>query len=288
MKKLISLVLVALMLTLPALGNADCGCGCGACICGAEAAGVLIAKSETAIQANVFTGISWWALTVENRVFGKISPMEQVSAVAANPPRGAWIGGCVDNGVVRDKHTMTVIGEGYGLTQVEVRIELRQEAVELVERILWERLEVDTITANAIIAATMWWEKSTVCHVFFLPDAAKMWAGTITAGKNTIELYAGEWGGVLVLGFVSGSCPAPTPEPEPEATPAPTPVPVVIRETVYVKETVVREVVQEKACVKVIQNNFQVNVNSTVTNTQKVIFGGSGCKKAIPNDCVKD
>ncbi len=277
MKKLISLVLVAMMLTLPALGAADCGCGCGACICGAEAAGVLVAKSEMSVQTNVFTGISWWALTEENRVFGKISPLEQVSAVAANPPRGAWIGGCVDNGVVRDKHTMTVIGEGYGLTQVDVHIELRQEAVELVERILWERLEVDTITANAIIAATMWWEKSTVCHVFFLPDAAKMWAGTITAGKNTIELYAGEWGGVLTLGFVSGSCPAPTPEP------------VVIRDTVYVKETVVREVVKEKTCVKVIQNNFQVNINSTVTNTQKVIVGGgSGCKKAIPNDCVKD
>lgn len=282
MKKLISLMLIAVMM-LPALGAADCGCGCGACICEEEARGVLIAKSETTVRANVFTGAAWWALTAGNRVFGKNGPFENVTAIPANPPRAAWIGGCLDNGIVREHNTMTVIGDGYGLTNVEATITLMPDAVELVGSIIRERLGVDEITVNTIIAATMWWEQSTVCHIFFLPEAPKMWVGTITAGKAIIDLYAGDWAGdgTLVLGFMAGGSPA-TPEP------ASTPEPVVIRETVYVKETVVREVVKEKTCVKVIQVNNQININSTVTNSQKVILSGTGCGKNYREKCVED
>lgn len=271
MKKLFA-ILTAMIMMLPALGAADCGCGCGACACGTEATGVLVARSETIIQTNVFCGASWWALTEGNRVFGKISPLEQVGTVPANPPRAAWIGGAMDNGLVRDHHTMTVIGEGFGLTSIDVRIELRRDALELVESIVRDRLAVDTITANAIIAATMWWEQGTVCHVFFLPGTAA-WVGTITAGRATIDLYAGDWGGVLALGFVTGSSPAPTPTPEPHPTPAP-------------RTETRTEYTMKKTCVKnvYITNVVQINIAGKAT---QVVDVGKPCVKPCLPECLK-
>lgn len=296
MKKLISLMLIAVMM-LPALGAADCGCGCGACICGAEArTDVLIAKSETTVQAGYYAGASWWALTAWHRVPGKVHPNEDVDALPANPPESAWIGGCVDNGLVREHSVMEVITSGgavYGLSSVQISIQIREEYISLVESIVRERLDVEEITANAIIAATMWWQENTVCHIFFLPSAPKMQVGSVTVnnGKTAITLWAGDFDGdgALELGFVTGSAPAATPEPvaTPEPEPAPTPEPVIIHNTVYVKETVVKETVKEKSCVTVVQNNYQVNINSTVTNCQKVILQNGGCRKTFVEDCVK-
>lgn len=282
MKKLFALIL-ALTLTLPTLGAADCGCGCGACICGEEARDtVLIAKSETAVRAGYYAGSSWWALTAWHRVPGKIQPNEDVDALPANPPESAWIGGCVDNGLVREHSVMEVITSGgavYGLAKVDVKIQIKDEYVPLVESIVRERLEVDTITANAIIAATMWWQENTVCHIFFLPGAPKMQVGTVTVnnGKAAITLWAGDFDGdgALELGFVTGSAPAATPEPvatpepEPEATPAPR---TETRQECAAQKTIVKNVY--------ITNVVQINIASKAT--QVVNVGKTGCKPCLP------
>ena len=277
MKKLFA-ILTAMILMLPALGAADCGCGCGACECGNN--GVLIARSETA-TAGMYTGSAWWALTNEHRVFGKISPDENVGTLPANPPKAGRIGGCMDNGVIRDKHTMTVISAGgavYGLTQVDVRIEIRREAVELVESIVRDRMAVDEVTANAVIAATMWWRSDTVCHMFFLPDAPKMIVGCITAngGAVLIDLYAGDWDGdgALELGFCVGSSPAPTPTPVPESTPAP-------------KTETRTECTVKKTCVKnvYVTNVVQINIGSNKA-VQNVNVGKPCVKPCLP-ECLK-
>ena len=238
MKKLFA-ILTAMVLMLPALGAADCGCGCGACECGNN--GVLIARSETA-TAGMYTGSAWWALTNEHRVFGKISPDENVGTLPANPPKAGRIGGCMDNGVVRD------------------------------------RLAVDEVTANAVIAATMWWRADTVCHVFFLPDAPKMIVGCITAngGAVLIDLYAGDWDGdgALELGFCVGSIPAPTPTPVPEATPAP-------------KTETRTECTVKKTCVKnvYVTNVVQINIGSNKA-VQNVNVGKPCVKPCLP-ECLK-
>lgn len=309
MKKILSVLLsLVLLLSVPAL--ADCGCdSCEACECAPYAqtilqanSSVLIAKSEITVQAGIYVGDAWFALTNENRVIGKISPFENQPVLPACPPARPYIGGCMENGLVRAKGSMAVMkdlsGAAFGLKSISVSIQIQQEHIALVESIVRNRLEVDEITANSIVAASMWWQETTVCHIFFLPSAPRVWVGTVTvnSGKAVIDLFAGDWNGdgIPEIGFTAGSSPAtpeptlePTPElaPEPEITPepeetekpAPDPTPAPRNERA---ET--RKECKPPVCVKnyyttnIIQINNQVNINSKVTNVQKV---GAPCRK---------
>lgn len=297
MKKLLS-VLIALLLLVPASALADCGCSsCESCECSPSAqtvlqasSSVLIAKSETTVQSGVYIGSAWFALTSENRVIGKISPFENHPILPACPPEKPFIGGCVDNGLIRAKGSMTTLtdlnGTVFGLKSVSVSIQIQKEYIALVESIVRNRLEVDEITANSIIAASMWWQETTVCHIFFLPSASRVPIGTVTVnnGKAVILLYAGDFNGdgIPEIGFTAGSCPAPepTPEPVPEPVPEPEPTPDPVPE----KKP---ECSVQKTCVKnyyttnIIQINNQVNINSKVTNVQKVSVP---CRKGV--QCV--
>lgn len=299
MQKTIVSLLLILCLLLPSAAFADCGCEtCESCECEIHTqtaivqqnTAVLIAKSETYVQTGVYIGASWWALTDGNRAFGKISPAEDQPVCPAKPPKSAFVGGCMDNGLVRKKGSMTVLtgadGLVYGLTSLDVKITLNADAVALVESIVRDRLEVDGITANAIIAATMWWQETTVTHIFFHPTAPMMWVGVVTVngGRNTIDLWAGDWDGdgFPELGFCAGSSPTPVPTAEP--TPEPTPVPVpestpapAAENTPAPQKTESRECSKAPMCVKnyyttnIIQINNQVNIKSKVTNCQKVV-----------------
>lgn len=289
MKKLLS-VLIALLLIVPASALADCGCSsCESCECVPKSetvlqanSSVLIAKSETTVQSGIYIGSAWFALTSENRVIGKISPFENQPILPACPPEKPFIGGCVDNGLIRAKGSMTTMtdlnGIVFGLKSVSVSIQIQQEHIALVESIVRNRLEVDEITANSIIAASMWWQDTTVCHIFFLPSASRVQVGSVTVnnGKAIILLYAGDFNGdgIPEIGFAAGSCPAPeptpepVPEPEPVHEPEPTPDPVPEKKPGC---SVQKTCVKKYYTTNIIQINNQVNVNSTVTNCQKVI-----------------
>lgn len=278
MKKLLS-ALIALLLLVPASALADCGCSsCESCECVPKAetvlqanSSVLIAKSETTVQSGIYIGSAWFALTGENRVIGKISPFENQPILPACPPEKPFIGGCVDNGLIRAKGSITTLtdltGIVFGLKSVSVSVQIQQEYISLVESIVRNRLEVDEITANSIIAASMWWQENTVCHIFFLSSVSRVQVGTVTVnnGKATIVLYAGDFNGdgIHEIGFAAGSCPAPAPEPTPEPVPDP-------------KLEKKPECTVQKTCVRnyyttnIIQINNQVNINSKVTNVQKV------------------
>lgn len=284
MKKLLS-VLIALLLLVPAASLADCGCSsCESCECVTKSETVMIAKSETTAQSGVYIGSAWFALTSENRVIGKISPFENQPILPACPPEKPFIGGCVDNGLIRAKGSMCTLtdlnGIVFGLKSVSVSIQIQQEHISLVESIVRNRLEVDEITANSIIAASMWWQETTVCHIFFLPSASRVQVGTVTVnnGKAVILLYAGDFNGdgIPEIGFTAGSCPAPEPTPEPVSEPTPDPVPEKKPECSV-----------QKTCVKnyyttnIIQINNQVNINSKVTNVQRVSVP---CRKGV--QCV--
>ena len=291
MKKILS-VLIALLLIVPAYAVADCGCdNCVSCECSRNTetviqsnSSVLIAKSETTVQSGIYIGEAWFALTSENRVIGKISPFENQPILPACPPQKPYIGGCMDNGLIREKGSMTTMtdlnGAVFGLKSVHVSIQIQQEHIGLVESIVHSRLEVDEITANSIIAASMWWQKNTVCHIFFLPSASRVWVGTVTVnnGKAIIGLYAGDFNGdgIPEIGFTAGSCPKSEPTPEPVPDPAPAP---------KAENTETRKVCQKTVCVRnyyttnIIQINNQVNINSKVTNVQNVnVPCGKGVK----------
>lgn len=289
MKKLLS-VLIALLLLVPASAMADCGCSsCESCECVPKpetvlqaSSSVLIAKSETAVQSGVYIGSAWFALTSENRVIGKISPFENQPILPACPPQKPYIGGCMDNGLIREKGSMTTMtdlnGAVFGLKSVHVSIQIQKEYISLVESIVHSRLEVDEITANSIIAATMWWQETTVCHIFFLPSASRVPVGTVTVnnGKAVIALFVGDWtgDGIPEIGFTAGSCPAPEPTPEPIPDPAPAPK----AENTETRKDCQKTSVCVRNCYTIIQINNQVNINSKVTNVQNVSVP---CRKGV-------
>ena len=226
MKKLLSLVLalmMALMASVPAL--AECGCGeCESCAC---TPGVLMAKSETVAVAGVYTGLSWWALSESQHVFGLKAPDEAVAALPAPSAGKSYIRGAVETGLIREKGTMQALygGAVYGLRSIEVTIRIKQEYIALAETIVHERLGADAeITANTLIACTNWWRGETVAHIFFTSSSARVAIGTVTVngGADTILLYAGDFNGdgTLELGFAAGwTVKQPEPPKSPEKTP---------------------------------------------------------------------
>ena len=280
MKKLIAVMLIAVML-LPAVVYA----------CDAP-----VVKMET---RESFAGCAWFALDETRHIAGKWDANAKEGIFSAPGMENPFVKGMLDNGVVRAKGELKYFMAGdmlCGLTKVKISVEITAEYADAVYSIVESRVDGGEMTAANIIAATQWRTAATIYHVFFLPSAPKAAVGTVylNGGSSTAALYMGEFEGVLVLGFVTGGIPYQEPEateePEPETTPEPvsTPEPVVIRDTVYVKETVVREVVQEKTCVKVVQINNQININSTVKNVQKVILNNGGCRKNLPAVCAEE
>jgi hypothetical protein len=280
MKKLLS-VLFLLVSLLPASSLAECDCcRCAPCTCATSQEAILIACSECSVQSGAYAGEAWFALSSGNRIIGKTGPFEDHPVLPACPPALAYIGGCADNGVIREKGSMALLydvtGMPYGLKSVHVSVTVSQEYVSFVESIVRDRLDTNAVTANSIIASTMWWSENTVCHIFFLPSSPRIHVGTVTVNKckSSIALYAGDFNGdgIPELGFTAGSCPTPEPTPEPTPDPAPEKKP---------------ECSGQKTCVKnyyttnIIQINNQVNINSKVTNVQKVSVP---CRKGV--QCV--
>ena len=281
MKKLFAIILILCLLPIAALACEDT---------------IPLPKIETG-SAETLNGCAWFAVDTTRHIVGKWNAEAHEETFSATGEAAPFILGILDNGIVRSKGELKYTEAGgliLGLTRLDVSVQIYSEYYELVSTIVEARVGGE-LSAAAVIAASQWRTSGTIYHVFFVSDSPKAAVGTVwlNGGKNAATLYAGEFQGVLCLGFMAGGMPCQAPEeteePEPETTPEPaaTPEPVVIRETVYYKETVVREIVQKPTCVKVIQNNFQTIINSTVKNVQTVNLGsGGGCGKSL--NCVKD
>lgn len=243
-------------------------------------------------------GCAWFAIDETKHIAGKWDASAREEILCATTIENPFILGLLDNGVVRAKGEVKyteIDGWVLGLTKLFCSMDIDAEYWELVSENVKYWTGKDEVTQATVIAATQRRTATTIYHVFFLPETPKIPVITLwlNGGKSAVTIYAGIFEGEMALGFVTGGIPyqptETTEEPEPETTPEP------IVNTVYVRETVVREVVKETVkeptCVRVIQNNYQTIVNSTVTNTQKVILNSTisgGCKKVIPENCVKD
>ena len=268
MKKLYCLILISMML-IPAAARA------------CEEAAVLPNIETNGLN---LTGGAWLAVSQENHLlFGKLAPDEKLDISPARSLSGVYVRGITAEGVIREKGEMRYVildGAVCGLTKADVSITISTEYQSTVESIVSRRMgKADGITAADVMACTIGRTETTVYHYMFGRYASYIEVGTaVFNGKNAVSLCVGDWNGdgLSDLGFpvFLGRPEQETKEPEPEPAAEPEPEPIVIHDTVYVKETVVREVVREKTCVKVIQNNFQLNINSTVKNCQKVILGG--------------
>lgn len=228
MKQMIAIALM-LMLLVTFSASAECGCGeCADCLCKGQAA-FPMAKSPECYQSGIYIGVSWWALAENQLVIGKKAPDENVGILPAQMPVKGYLRGCGDNGLIREKGAMRVLtgedGNVYGLKQLNVSIQIRQECLPLVEEIMRQRLdEYAGINAANLIACTQWWAGETVCHIFFTSASAKIAVGTVTVngGKDVVTLYAGDFNGdgSLELGFAAGwTVPEPPKQPETPSTP---------------------------------------------------------------------
>ena len=291
MKKLIALVLVAVMLIPTVVYACE------------ETMNSAVPLPKMGKGTEELTGYAWFAIDETRHIAGKWEASAREEIFSATAIENPFILGLLDNGVVRAhgevKYT-EIDGWVLGLTKLFCSMDIDAEYWELVSENVKYWTGEDEVNQATVIAATQRRTGTTIYHVFFLPETPKIPVITLwlNGGKNAVTIYAGIFEGEMALGFVTGGtgAPAATEEPEPETTPEPAATPEPIVNTVYVRETVVREVVKETvkepACVRVIQNNYQTIVNSTVTNTQKVIVNSAvssgGCKKVIPENCVKD
>ena len=281
MKKILAIILILCLLPIAALACEDT---------------IPLPKIETG-SAEALSGCAWFAIDETRHIVGKWNAEAHEEVFSATSEESPFILGLLDNGVVRAKGEVKyteIDGWVLGLTKLFCSMDVEAEYRELVSENVRYWTGEDEVTPATVIAATQRRTGTTIYHVFFLPETPKIPVITLwlNGGKNAVTIYAGIFEGEMALGFVTGGIPCqPTEEPEPETTPEPaaTPEPVVIRETVYYKETVVREIVQKPTCVKVIQINNQLNINSAVTNCQRVILNstiGGGCGKGV--NCVQD
>lgn len=228
-----------------------------------------VVKIENGCEA--FSGCAWFAIESDRHIIGKWSADAREEIFTARELDKLYILGLLENGVVRAKGELKYIeadGTILGLTKLACTVEIKAEYAKTVQDIVEARTG-GTLSTAAVIAATQWRTAETIYHVFFLPDAVKAPVGTLwlNGGKSAVTLYVGEFCGVKVLGFVTGGI---RDEEKPKAAETPAPV----TQTVYVTQRV-----EQKTCIKIIQDNRQINIGSTVDNrqAQTVILGGKGC-----------
>lgn len=198
MKKLGILALaMALLLTMAS----------GAYAC--ETAGPI--KAMGAKENSAAYGESWWAITTGMKVAGKISPEESAGINAGAGVCGAAVQGITENGILREKSAIRYTeGERIvGLSRLKVGVTIETQYLETVKAIIFRRLGEETaLCANSVISATLWWEGSTVCHIFYSNAAARVRVGAvmIEGAACPAELYMGDFDGdgERELGFAPG------------------------------------------------------------------------------------
>ena len=211
MKKLLTLALMITM-TLPASGLA-----CD------ETDAPLIPICENA--SLTYSDCSWWAISENRLLFGKLREDEAVPCLPIPSPTGCGIRGFLENGMVREHASMNFLkveGRIYGLQKLNVTITIFEK--ELAESIIHRRLGDDAIlSANSIASCTLWIQGDSIYHIFFPSTTTKVAIATATfnGGRNTVYIYAGDHNGdgLLEMGFSAGWQQMPSKQPEPEKKP---------------------------------------------------------------------
>ena len=261
MKKLVA-VLTIICLLIPVIAMAESGCG-----------EPLIPTTETSMMT--FTGCSWWAISEDNFVIGKLEESEKVPILPTQNPKKNVIRGFLDNGLVRRKGSMNFLmldGQMLGLTKLKVTVSIFDEYRETIESIVYRRFgEEADISANAIIACTTWIQGESIYHIFWPSIKSHVAIGTVTVndGLDTITLYAGDHNGdgLLELGFAAGWQQTPSkPEPEPESS---TPTRICVRRC----ET-------RTSCnkINVSINNIQIGLINIMNNCIRFV---KGCTESL-------
>lgn len=266
MKKLIAVLLtVALMLTPAAVYACD----------DVEA---LLPNIECGMQNDV--GPAWVAMDAEYQMlYGKISETEEVEIRPARRPEKNFVRGVVEDGILRYKGEMRYLvadGQVFGLTRIEVLCEIGEEYWDAVEDIVIRRMSDEAeMTAGNIIACTIGRSENTVYHYFFRASDSAVKVGRVFFnGTYAANLYMGDWHGIgqMDLGFMAAGIKVPL---------GANGEPVTQEETVT-ETTVTATATAQSACssasgnnicVRITQNNYQVNIGSSVNNCLRVIMG---------------
>ena len=283
MKKILSMVLALMMAVSMAAAAYGEECKCGeTCTCAetktAYSSGPFRAKAE--VRMNVYTGKSWWCISENRLITGKIRADEKVDVAKITEQSTPFVRGFVDNGLIREKGAikyMEIGGTILGLTELEATVTVWEQYADAVATVVHEKLGEDVeISANSILSCSLRWEASTVYHMFADQYSGRIPFGTLAlnGGNSTTLIYFCDFdgNGTAEIVFSAGWIPYEEPE-KPECKPDP--IVIVQEKTVYVEKTT--------ACKPITQIINQLNINSTVTNTQMVnINNGTICKKTLP------
>ena len=260
MKKLLVFVVLMMLVVTPAL----------AC----EEAPVL---PNIESSTSVFCTEAHMVISENHHIIGKLRPDEVLPFCPPQNVNGSYVTGVVDNGIIREKSEMRYfVAEEVvcGLTKLNVSVQIREEFTQAVKEVISRRLGEDAeYSASSIIACTIGRTTETLYHYFFSTQVNKVIVGTVTFNKGnaTTPLYLGDWNGdgLNELGFAAGYV---------IQTFAPSPAPC-------------KTTTETKSCTKktsspcgttVVQVNFQLNLFSTVTNTQTV-----GCNPCVRVNCIQ-
>lgn len=260
MKKLITLMLIVMMLT-PAVMAYAC-----------EEVKTVLPNIECNTQSE--TGFAWVVLDAEFQMLcGKTYANEKVEIRPARCADKTFVRGIVEDGILRYKGEMKYLvidGQVFGLTKIEVTVEIGEEYQGPVENILLRRMGDEAkVNAGNVIACTIGRTQTAVFHYFFRASDSCVKVGRVFFnGTYAANLYMGDWNadGLMELGFMAAGIRVPL-----DANGEP-----VVQEETTTTTTTTASTSVNKTCVKVIQINNQININSTVTNCLRVNIGASG------------
>ncbi len=267
MKKLIAVLLtVALMLT-PAMVAVAC-----------EEADAVLPNIESGSQSE--SGPAWVALDAEYQMlYGKTSETEEVEIRPARCAEKTFVRGIVEDGILRYKGEMRywIADERvYGLTKIEVSVEISSDAWGAVESIVIRRMGDEAkMTAGNIVACTIGRTASTVYHYFFRPQSDCVRVGrVIFNGSYSANIYLGDWhgNGQMDLGFMVAGIKVPLGANGEPVTQEETVTETTVTATATAQSTC-GSASGNNICVRITQNNYQVNIGSSVNNCLRVIMG---------------
>jgi len=117
-----------------------------------------------------------------------------------------YIQGIVDNKVIREKGLQYVEEYGYGFSRVPLTVELDAEDITDVTAIVNERVQVDELCVNSVLAAAIYRINNYAGYIFYTSDMITTRVGTLRYYNYWIPILKGDIdsNGHYELGFPPG------------------------------------------------------------------------------------